>query len=68
MELQIISAVLLPFVGTTLGSALVFFLRGAMNRTLQRSNILITYQINQKFIFLCRKCYRQLIHRYRMTY
>ena len=34
MELQIISAVLLPFVGTTLGSALVFFLRGAMNRTL----------------------------------
>ena len=37
MELQIISAVLLPFVGTTLGRALVFFLRGAMNRTLQRS-------------------------------
>ena len=37
MELQIISAVMLPFLGTTLGSALVFFLRGAMNRNLQRS-------------------------------
>ena len=37
MEFQIISAVMLPFLGTTLGSALVFFLRGAMNRQLQRS-------------------------------
>ena len=37
MELQIISAVMLPFLGTTIGSALVFFLRGAMNRNLQRS-------------------------------
>ena len=31
MELQITSAVLLPFVGTVLGSAMVFFMRGAMN-------------------------------------
>ena len=36
MELQITSAVLLPFVGTVLGSAFVFFLRGAMDRRLQR--------------------------------
>jgi len=37
MELQIAFTVLLPFLGTALGSALVFFLRGAMNRRLQRS-------------------------------
>ena len=36
MELQIISAVMLPFVGTALGSAMVFFMRGAMNLRLQR--------------------------------
>ncbi len=36
MELQITSAVLLPFAGTVLGSAFVFFLRGAMDRRLQR--------------------------------
>ncbi len=36
MELQITSAVLLPFLGTVLGSAMVFFMRGAMNRRLQR--------------------------------
>ena len=36
MELQITSAVLLPFVGTVLGSAMVFFMRGAMNLRLQR--------------------------------
>ena len=36
MELQITSAVLLPFVGTVLGSAMVFFMRGSMNRRLQR--------------------------------
>ena len=36
MELQITSAVLLPFVGTALGSAMVFFMRGAMNLRLQR--------------------------------
>ena len=37
MNMQVISAVMLPFLGTCLGSALVFFLKGAMNRTLQRS-------------------------------
>ena len=37
MELQIILTVLLPFLGTTIGSGLVFFLRGSMNRRLQRS-------------------------------
>ena len=36
MELQITSAVLLPFLGTTLGSAMVFFMRGEMDRRLQR--------------------------------
>ena len=37
MNMQVISAVMLPFLGTCLGSALVFFLKGAMNRSLQRS-------------------------------
>ena len=37
MKLQAVSAVLLPFLGTVLGSAGVFFLKGKMNRTLQRS-------------------------------
>jgi ZIP family zinc transporter len=37
MNIQAISAVLFPFVGTVLGSAGVFFLKGHMNRTLQRS-------------------------------
>ena len=37
MSMQTSSAVLIPFVGTVLGSAGVFFLRGHMNRTLQRS-------------------------------
>ena len=37
MELQITSAVMLPFLGTVLGSAGVFFLKGSMNRRLQRS-------------------------------
>ena len=36
MQLQTIAAVLLPFLGTTIGSAGVFFLKGKMNRTLQR--------------------------------
>ena len=36
MELQITSAVLLPFLGTVLGSAMVFFMRGSMDRRLQR--------------------------------
>lgn len=33
---QILGVVFLPFFGTVLGSALVFFLKGAMNRRLQR--------------------------------
>lgn len=37
MYIEILSAVLLPFLGTVLGSAFVFFLKGQMNRTLQRS-------------------------------
>ena len=37
MNMQVISAVMLPFLGTVLGSALVFFLKGSMNRNLQRS-------------------------------
>ena len=36
MELQITSAVLLPFLGTVLGSAMVFFMGGSMDRRLQR--------------------------------
>ena len=36
MDLKVISAVLLPFLGTTLGAAGVFFLKGKMDRTLQR--------------------------------
>ena len=36
MLLKVLAAVLLPFLGTSLGAALVFFLRGEMNRTLQR--------------------------------
>ena len=37
MSINILSAVLIPFLGTTLGSACVFLLRGKMNRNLQRS-------------------------------
>lgn len=37
MYIEILSAVLLPFLGTVLGSAFVFFLKGQMNQTLQRS-------------------------------
>ena len=36
MGIEILSVVLLPFLGTTIGSAFVFFLKGKMNRTLQR--------------------------------
>ena len=36
MYFEVVSAVLLPFVGTVLGSACVFALKGEMNRTLQR--------------------------------
>jgi ZIP family zinc transporter len=37
MHIEIISAVLLPFIGTILGAAGVFFLKDKMNRKLQRS-------------------------------
>ena len=37
MDFKVWSAVLIPFLGTTLGAGFVFFLKGKMNRTLQRS-------------------------------
>ena len=37
MEFKAFAAIFLPFAGTVLGAGLVFFLKGAMNRTLQRS-------------------------------
>lgn len=37
MQWEVICAVVLPFLGTVFGAAGVFFMRGAMNRTLQRS-------------------------------
>ena len=37
MHIEIISAVLLPFLGTVLGAAGVFFMKGKMNRRLQRA-------------------------------
>ena len=37
MQGQVLSTILIPFLGTVLGSAGVFFLKGGMNRTLQRS-------------------------------
>ena len=37
MYAEIIAVILLPFLGTTIGAAFVFFLKGQMNRTLQRS-------------------------------
>ena len=37
MRIEVISAVLLPFLGTTLGAACVFFLKGQMNKSLQRA-------------------------------
>ena len=37
MHIEITAALLLPFLGTVLGAAGVFFLKGQMNRTLQRS-------------------------------
>ena len=36
MHIEVISAVMLPFLGTAIGSAFVFFLKGKMNRSLQR--------------------------------
>ena len=37
MKTEILSAVLLPFLGTVIGSGFVFFLKGEMSRRLQRS-------------------------------
>ena len=37
MYMETVSAVMIPFLGTVIGSAFVFFLKGQMNRTLQRS-------------------------------
>ena len=37
MRIEILCALLLPFLGTTIGAGFVFFLKGKMNRTLQRS-------------------------------
>lgn len=37
MYIEILSAVFLPFLGTAIGAGFVFFLKGQMNRTLQRS-------------------------------
>ena len=36
MTIEIFQGIMLPFLGTTLGAACVFFMRGAMNRSLQR--------------------------------
>lgn len=36
MHIEVLSAVFLPFLGTVIGSAFVFFLKGKMNRNLQR--------------------------------
>ena len=37
MQIEVLSAVLIPFLGTTIGSAFVFFLKGQMRQGLQRS-------------------------------
>ena len=37
MSVQILSTIFLPFLGTVIGSGFVFFLKGQMNRNLQRS-------------------------------
>ena len=37
MHIEILSAIFLPFVGTTLGAAGVFFMNGQMNKRLQRA-------------------------------
>ena len=37
MKFQLLSAVFLPFLGTTIGAAFVFFMKGKMNRPLQRA-------------------------------
>ena len=37
MYMETVSAVMLPFLGTCIGSAMVFFMKGGMNRSLQRA-------------------------------
>ena len=37
MTLEVLSALLLPFLGTVVGSAFVFFLKGQMSRGIQRA-------------------------------
>ncbi len=37
MTIEILQGIMLPFLGTTLGAACVFFMRGAMNKSLQRA-------------------------------
>ena len=37
MNIPMLVAIVLPFLGTAVGAGFVFFLRGQMNRTLQRS-------------------------------
>lgn len=37
MTIEVLSAIFLPFLGTVVGSGFVFFLKGQMNRTLQRA-------------------------------
>jgi len=37
MTIEVFQGIMIPFVGTTLGAACVFFMRGAMNRMLQRA-------------------------------
>jgi ZIP family zinc transporter len=37
MSIEAIQAIMIPFLGTTLGSALVFFSKGEMNRNVQRA-------------------------------
>ena len=36
MPLETVSAVALPFLGTTIGAGLVFFMKGALNQKVQR--------------------------------
>ena len=36
MNIQIAGGILLPFIGTSLGAAMVFFLRGSISKNLQR--------------------------------
>ena len=36
MSISVLSTILMPFLGTVIGSAFVFFLKGQMNQLLQR--------------------------------